>query len=96
MKWITSVVAITASPTFAYRRKTALLADGYAYTENEIAQGAMKSELYLDEICCADEIKSVQLPTKLDFITGSFCPALAGFIPSARTDFAEKKTTFVR
>ena len=36
---------------------------------NEIAQGAMKSSLRSDEICSADEIKSVLLPTQSDFIT---------------------------
>ena len=58
---------------------------------NEIAQGAMKSSLRSDEICSADEIKSVLLPTQSDFITKWFHPTKVGFIPSARTDLVEKK-----
>ena len=36
---------------------------------NEIAQSAMKSEQVRTKSANADEIKSVLLPTKLDFIT---------------------------
>ena len=41
----------------------------YKLNSNEIALCAMKSERCSDEICFADEIKSVLLPTKSDFIT---------------------------
>ena len=51
----------------------------------------MKSSLCSDEICFADEIKSVLLPTKLDFVTKWFHSTIVGFIPSARTDLVEKK-----
>ena len=52
----------------------------------------MKSSLCSDEICCADEIKSVLLPTESDFITQVISPILDGFIPSVRTDLVEKNT----
>ena len=58
---------------------------------NEIAQCAMKSSRCSDEICLADEIKSVHIPTKSDFITKVISSTEGGFIPSARTDLVEKK-----
>ena len=57
---------------------------------NEIAQSAMKSERCSGEICFADEIKSVLIPTKSDFIMKMISSTEGGFIPSARTDLVEK------
>ena len=57
---------------------------------NEIAKGAMKSERPRMKSANADEIKSVLLPTKSDFITKRFHPTIVGFIPSERTDLVEK------
>ena len=38
-------------------------------SSNEIVPHTMKSSRCSDEICCADERKTVPLPTKSDFIT---------------------------
>ena len=53
----------------------------------------MKSEQTSDEIYgrAADEIKSVLInPTKSDFITKVISSIHSGFLPSERTDLAEK------
>ncbi len=55
----------------------------------------MKSKRRSDEICFADEIKSVHLPTSSDFITQVISSTKGGFIPSIRTDLAEKSTVTV-
>ncbi len=50
----------------------------------------MKSSHTSDEICFADEIKSVYNPTKSDFITIVISSIIDGFIPSSRTDLVKK------
>ena len=57
---------------------------------NEIAQGAMKSYLRSDEICCADEIKSVLSSNEVGFHHEMISSIADRFIPSARTDLVEK------
>ena len=50
----------------------------------------MKSSLRSDEICFADEIKSVPTPDKVGFHHKVISSTKGGFIPSARTDLTEK------
>ena len=53
---------------------------------NEIAQDAVKSSLCSDEICYADEIKSVLISRR-----SRISSIVDGFIPDERTDLVEKK-----
>ena len=58
---------------------------------NEIVRCTKKSSQCSDEICCADEIKSVTLPTKVGFHHEVISSIEDGFIPS-KTDLVEKST----
>ena len=53
----------------------------------------MKSKHRLDENSFTDEIKSVLLLTKSDFITQVISSIEDGILPSARTDLVEKRTS---
>ena len=52
----------------------------------------MKSSLCSDEICFADEIKSVLYPDKVGFHHNVISSTASGFLPFVRTDLVEKPT----
>jgi len=55
---------------------------------DEIVQGTMKSSLCSDEICFADDIISVLLPTKSDFITQVISSHGSGIYPVRKDGFS--------
>ena len=61
---------------------------------NEIVVRTMKSMQCMDEICFADEIKSVYYPDKVGFHREAISHIKDGFIPSVRTDLVKKALAF--
>ena len=55
---------------------------------NEIAQSAMKSSLRSDEICFADEIKSVPLPDEVGFHHEVISSHESGIYPVRKDGFS--------
>ena len=61
---------------------------GLYYNYNEIVLCTMKSEQYSDEICFADEIKSVHLPNEVGFHHKVISSHASGIYPVRKDGFS--------